>query len=215
MLLGLVPSSERDEFERYNIAPGTLPWIVRKNSDEGVTFDCCLWGLVPFGSKNPNTGVRPINAIAETAHEKPMFRELIRERRCLIPADCFYEWKATPAGKIPYCVRMADNEPFFFGGLWDVWHEARENAIPSFTILTTEPNELAATIHNRMPVIVRPEHYERWLDPGVKDVKKISEVFQHFPAEEMRAYPVSRRVNDAKNDGPELIMLQHRVRNWQ
>lgn len=125
MLLGLIPSPERDEIERYNIAPSTHPWIVRKSSDEGMTFDSCLWGLVPLRSKNPNAGVRPINAIAETAHEKPMFRELIRERRCLIPADCFYDWKATPAGKIPYCIRMADKESFFFGGLWDVWRERR------------------------------------------------------------------------------------------
>ncbi|MGH9904640.1 MAG: SOS response-associated peptidase [Pyrinomonadaceae bacterium] len=204
ILLGLIPSPESDEFERYNIVPGTHPWIVRKNSDDGVTIDSCLWGLVPFGSKNPNARVRPINAIAETAHEKPMFRELIRERRCLIPADCFYEWKATPVGKIPYCIRMADNEPFFFGGLWDEWHEGRDDAI-SFTILTTTPNELTAQIHNRMPVIVRAEDYGHWLDPNVRDTEKISEVFLPFPAEEMRAYPVSHRVNDAKNEGRELI----------
>jgi putative SOS response-associated peptidase YedK len=91
MLLGLIPSSERDEFGRYNIAPGTLPWIVRKNSDDGVTFDSCLWGLVPFGSKNANAGGRQINAMCETAHEKPIFRRLLRKRRCLVPADCFYE----------------------------------------------------------------------------------------------------------------------------
>jgi putative SOS response-associated peptidase YedK len=110
---------------------------------------------------------------------------------------------------------MADNEPFFFAGLWDVWHEEQDDAIPSFTILTTKPNELTKTIHNRMPVVVRAEHYERWLDPDVRGVEKITEVFEPFPAEEMRAYNVSRRVNDVKKDGPELIMLQHRVRNWR
>ena len=135
-----------------------------------------------------------------------MFRKLLRERRCLVPADCFYEWKATPGGKVPYCIRMASHEPFFFAGLWDVWREGQADALPSFTILTTEPNELTATIHNRMPVIVRPEDYTRWLDPGVREPETVRDVLMPFPAEEMIAYPVSTLVNNVKNEGPELIV---------
>ena len=134
-----------------------------------------------------------------------MFRKLLRERRCLVPADCFYEWKATASGKSPYCLRMASQEPFFFAGLWDVWHEGHADAIPSFTILTTEANELTSTIHNRMPVIVRAEHYARWLDPETADPEAVSDVLTPFPAEAMMAYPVSRSVNNARNEGPELI----------
>ena len=193
-----------DLIARYNIAPGTHPWIVRADP-QGPKFETYLWGLVPFWSKDPKAGVRPINAKAETAHEKPMFRKLLRERRCLVPADCFFEWKATPAGKLPYCVRMASEAPFFFAGLWDVWHEGHVDAIPSFTILTTQPNELAATIHDRMPVIVQAGDYTRWLDPSVREPDAIADVLSPYPADEMIAYPISRLVNNVKNEGPKLI----------
>ena len=193
-----------DLIARYNIAPGTHPWIVRADP-QGSKFETYLWGLVPFWSKDPKAGVRPINAKAETAHEKPMFRKLLRERRCLVPADCFFEWKATPAGKVPYCVRMASEAPFFFAGLWDVWHEGHVDAIPSFTILTTQPNELAATIHDRMPVIVQAGDYTRWLDPSVREPDAIADVLSPYPADEMIAYPISRLVNNVKNEGPKLI----------
>jgi putative SOS response-associated peptidase YedK len=202
--LKLRPSLGGDVIARYNVAPGTHPWIVRAGT-QGPTFETYLWGLVPFWSKDPKSGVRPINAKSETAQEKPMFRKLLRERRCLVPADCFYEWKATPGGKTPYCIRMASHEPFFFAGLWDLWHEGQADALPSFTILTTEPNELAATIRNRMPVIVRPEDHTRWLDPSVREPETVRDVLMPFPAEEMIAYPVRTLVNNVKNEGPELI----------
>lgn len=198
------PSLGGDVNARYNVAPGTHPWIVRAGT-QGPTFETYLWGLVPFWSKDPKSGVRPINAKSETAHERPMFRKLLRERRCLVPADCFYEWKATPGSKSPYCIRMASEAPFFFAGLWDVWHEGQADAIPSFTILTTDPNELAATIHNRMPVIVRPGDYTRWLDPSVREAAKVADVLIPYPASEMIAYPISRLVNNVKNEGPQLI----------
>jgi putative SOS response-associated peptidase YedK len=115
---------------------------------------------------------RPVNAKAETASDAPMFRRLIWERRCPDPADWFSEWKVTPAGKSPYRVRLASKEPFFFAGLWDIWHPRKEDALRSFTIFTTAPNELTAKIHNPIPVIVPKEDYSRWLDPKLKDHEK-------------------------------------------
>ena len=161
-----------------------------------------LWGLVPYWSKDPKKGARPVNAKAETAAERPMFRELIRKRRCLIPADWFYEWKVTPAGKVPHVVQLASREPFLIGGLWDTWHYGRDDALTTFTVLTVPPNELAATIHDRMPLLVSPEDAPRWLD---RDVQDVTDLLRPYPAEEMTAYPVSTRVNKADNDGPELI----------
>lgn len=186
---------------RYNVAPTTKQPVVRADAVSAI-FELRNWGLVPFWSREPAKGVRPINARCETAAEKPMFRKLIRDRRCLVPVDWFYEWKATPAGKVPHLIQMASREPFFFGGLWDTWHEGSEDAIPSFTILTCAPNELMQTIHDRMPVIVAPQDAARWLDPGQKD---ISDLLRPFPAEEMTARPVSTRVNSVRNEGPELI----------
>lgn len=131
-----------------------------------------------------------------------MFRKLIAQRRCLIPADWYYEWKVTPAGKTPHLIQMASREPFLLGGLWDTWHYGREDALSTFTVLTTLPNELSRTIHDRMPLIVAPEDAPRWLDRSESDV---SDLLRPYPAEEMTAYPVSTRVNSSKNDGPELV----------
>ena len=185
----------------YNVAPGT-PQPVILGTREGAVLRPLLWGLVPYWAKDPKKGARPINAQCETAAEKPMFRKLLQERRCLIPADWFYEWKATAAGKTPYLVRLASHEPFFIGGLWDTWHYGREEALATFTVLTTAPNELAATLHDRMPLIVAPQDAPRWLDRGVHEV---SDLLRPFPAEEMTAYAVSTRVNSALNDAPDLI----------
>ncbi len=197
--------SEVDWSTTYNAAPGVEHPIVRvKPNGAESTIRSVLWGLIPFWSESPSSGPRPINAKAETASTAPMFRKLIRERRCLVPADWFYEWKVTSAGKIPYCIRTASGEPFFFAGLWDIWHPRQEDALRSFTILTTEPNELTARIHNRMPVIVRPEDYARWLDPTVRQPEKLSDILTPYPAEEMITYPVTTLVNNVKSDGPEL-----------
>lgn len=185
----------------YNVAPGTLQPVIL-GTREGAVLRPLLWGLVPYWAKDPKKGARPINAQCETAAEKPMFRTLMRSRRCLVPADWFYEWKSLPAGKLPHVVQLASREPFLIGGLWDTWHYGQDDALATFTILTCPANELAATIHERMPVIVAPEHAARWLDRNEHDV---SDLLQPFPAEEMTAYPVSTRVNSADNDGPDLI----------
>ena len=147
-LLGIEPSGLDDFPNLYNITPGVETWIVRAKDGRPSLYSY-LWGLVPYWSKNPKKGARPINARAETAHERPMFQKLIRERRCLVPANCYYEWKRTPSAKTPYCIRREDESPFFIGGMWDVWHAREEDRLYTFTILTTFPNDVSATVHDR------------------------------------------------------------------
>jgi AhpD family alkylhydroperoxidase len=133
-LLGIEPSGLDDFPALYNITPGTNTWVVHAK-DGKPALHSYLWGLVPYWSKDPKKGARPVNARAETAHEKPMFRKLIRERRCLIPANCYYEWREMPVGKRPYCIRMEDESPFFIGGMWDVWHAREPDALFTFTLM--------------------------------------------------------------------------------
>lgn len=188
----------------WNMAPSQCSYVYRNESWGKPGFVSIYWGLVPFWAKEVK-GLAPINAQSETAHEKPMFRKLVRERRCLVAADGFYEWAKTPAGKVPHYFTHAGGEPILFAGLWDCWHEGREDARPTFTILTTRPNELVAPMHARMPAIVRPEHYKLWMDPTVKDPAALTAVYEPFPAEEMRAWPVSTRVNSPKNNDETLL----------
>ena len=171
-LLGIEPSGLDDFPPLYNITPGVETWIARAK-DGKPALHSYLWGLVPYWSKDPKKGARPVNARAETAHEKPMFKKLIRERRCLIPANCYYEWKEMRVGKQPYCIRMEDESPFFIGGMWDVWHAREADALFTFTVLTTFPNEVSATVHDRMPVIVQAKDYARWLDPENEEIADI------------------------------------------
>lgn len=185
----------------YNIAPGTLQPVIL-GTREGAVLRPLLWGLVPYWAKNPRKGPRPINAQCETAIERPMFRTLMQRRRCLVPADWFYEWKVTPSGRVPHVVRMASREPFLIGGLWDTWHYGGDDAMSTFTILTCVPNELTQALHDRMPLIIAPEHAVRWLD---RDEADVSDLLRPYPAEDMNAYPVGTRVNSADNDGPDLI----------
>jgi putative SOS response-associated peptidase YedK len=187
----------------WNMAPSQCSYIYR-NEPWGRRFVSLYWGLLPFWAKEPK-GLQPINAQSETAHEKPMFRKLVRERRCLVAADGFYEWVKTSTGKVPHYITHAGADPIFFTGLWDCWREGKEDPRPTFTIMTTRPNELMEKIHTRMPVIVRPEHYELWMDQDVKDPAVLAPVSEPFPAEEMRAWPVSPRVNTPKNNDETLL----------
>ena len=201
-LMALKLRNEAGELpQSYNVAPGTLQPVIL-STREGAVLRPLMWGLVPYWAKDPKKGARPINAQCETAAEKPMFRKLIAQRRCLVPADWFYEWRQTPAGKVPYVVRLASREPLLIGGLWDTWHYGQEDALATFTVLTCPANELVATLHDRMPVIVAPEDAARWLDRSEHDVR---DLLAPYPAEEMNAYPVNRKVNDSKNDGLDLI----------
>jgi putative SOS response-associated peptidase YedK len=189
---------------RFNIAP-TQPVAVVPNNGENK-LDFFVWGLIPSWAKDPEIGNRMINARAETLAEKPSFRTAFRRRRCLIPADGFYEWKqADGKGKIPMYIHLKSGKPFAFAGLWDIWNSTDGSTIYSCTIITGQPNSLVETIHNRMPVILRPEFYSKWLDPAEQRPEDLTPMFAPYPASEMEAYPVSKLVNSPQNDLPELV----------
>ena len=189
---------------RYNIAP-SQPVAAIANGASRV-LDFFTWGLVPSWAKDAAIGHRLINARAETAAEKPAFKAAYRRRRCLIPADGFYEWKKTGAKKkTPYFIRLASGEPFGLAGLWENWQGPDGSEILSCTILTTAPNALVGEIHDRMPVILPARHHGRWLDPDEVRPGALSELLAPYPADEMEAWPVSARINSPAYDGPELI----------
>lgn len=192
---------------RYNIAP-TQPVAVVPN-DGRLQIDFFRWGLIPSWAKDPSIGNRMINARVEGISEKPAYRSAVRRRRCLIPASGFYEWKK-PApdragGKTPMYIRSKDGRPFAFAGLWETWRAPEGHDVRSCTIITGPPNELVRTIHDRMAVILLPEHYRVWLDEGELSPDALARLLQPYPAELLEAYPVGRAVNTPKNDGPELI----------
>ena len=154
---------------------------------------------------HPSIGQRLINARSETAARKPSFRSAIRYRRCLVPADGFYEWKKQGGGKQPHHITLADNSLFAFAGLWEHWQSGGGEEIESCTILTTTPNELMRTIHNRMPVMLAPEDHAGWLDPNKQDASEVVELLRPFPAELMMARPVGTYVNNPRNEGPRCL----------
>ena len=158
------------------------------------------WGLIPSWAQDPAMGMKLINARAETAAEKPSFRKPFRERRCLVLADGYYEWKREGARKQPYYIRLNSERPFAFAGLWDRWNDKAGKTIESCAILTTTPNERLASIHDRMPVILPPVAYEPWLDPGLQDATRLVPFLMSYPADAMIAVPVSRLVNDPRVD---------------
>lgn len=188
---------------RYNVAPTQPIAVVANNGQHKVEF--FQWGLIPSWAKDPKIGNQMINARAETLGEKPAFRNAYKRRRCLVLADGFYEWKKEGDGaKTPMYIRLASGDPFAFAGLWEMWQTA-EDTILSCTIITTDPNDLMAQIHNRMPVILPPDVYEQWLDPAERSPDQLQGLLQPYPAELMTAYPVSKMVNSPKNDSSALI----------
>jgi putative SOS response-associated peptidase YedK len=190
---------------RWNVAPTQEVATIRQDRKEPKRkFVLMRWGLIPNWAKDASSSAKAINAMSETVAEKPLFREAIRIRRCLIPADGFYEWKQIgPKRKQPYNIGMADDSLFAFAGLWDRWKGPAGKVIESCTILTTEANALLKDIHDRMPVIVRPDDYDLWLDPGVTDPKQLVELVKPFDARLMKKYPISTAVNRVENEGPE------------
>ncbi|RME83237.1 MAG: SOS response-associated peptidase [Caldilineae bacterium] len=190
---------------RYNIAP-TQPVAAVRLSPQGREreFTFLTWGLIPSWAKDIRMGARMINARAETVAEKPAYRAAFRYRRCLIPADGFYEWQKRAGGKQPYFIGMKDGRPFAMAGLWEHWEGDDGSVIESCTILTTTPNELVAPLHNRMPVILPGEVFDAWLRPNTpaSDLKRL---LRPYPAEAMRAYAVSTLVNSPANDTPACI----------
>jgi len=191
---------------RYNVAP-TQPVAAVRIAPGGATRELVVlhWGLVPFWAKDPGIGARMINARSETVAEKPAFRHAFRRRRCLVAADGFYEWQKQNGGKQPYYIRVRSGGPFAIAGLWERWEGADGTSIGSCTLLTTTPNDLMRSLHDRMPVILPPADYARWLDPGFQDVERLLPLLRPYPSAEMEAYPVSRRVNNPDNDDPQCI----------
>jgi putative SOS response-associated peptidase YedK len=163
--------------------------------------------LIPGWAKDPAMGSRMINARAETLSEKPAFKTAYRRRRCLVLADGFYEWQTSTLGeKTPMYIRLVSGLPFAFAGLWETWHDADGSALLSCTIITTTPNDLLVSIHNRMPVILPPQAYTNWLDPAERSPLDLNPLLQPYPAALMTAYPVSKTVNNPKNDTPHCMV---------
>jgi putative SOS response-associated peptidase YedK len=187
---------------RYNIAPTQPVAVVRaEEPGSGRTLSLLRWGLLPRATAEPK---RPlINARAETASSVPSFREAFARRRCLIPASGFFEWTGTGKKRQPWYFRMASGRAFAFAGLWEPPFDPVD--APTATILTTEPNQIARPLHDRMPVILAPEDYARWLDPQARGLGALRPLLQPFPAEGMVAYPVEHVVNDPRRDEPSCI----------
>ena len=188
---------------RYNIAPTQQVPVVRL-AEQGRELVMMRWGLIPSWANDLKIGASLINARAETAAEKPAFRSAMKRRRCLIPADGFYEWRKAGKTKQPIYIRRADDQPFAFAGLWERW--SKQGApIESCTILTTAANERLKPLHDRMPVILAPNDYEVWLDRQTTEPAKLAYLFEPFPVDELTAYPVNPVVNNARNETPECI----------
>jgi putative SOS response-associated peptidase YedK len=198
---------EEIEFQpTYNAAPTQKLPVLRATAGGGRELRLLHWGLVPSWAKDPAIGARMINARSETVAEKPAFRAAFRRRRCLVPMCGFYEWQKSAGRKVPHYVQLLNTEIFAAAGLHEHW-AGKDGAEPidSYTILTTNANEMMRALHDRMPVILHERDYEAWLDPKNDGAEALAKLLVPFPAEEMRAYPVSTRVNNTRNDEPALI----------
>jgi putative SOS response-associated peptidase YedK len=206
---------------RFNIAPTQPVPVIRQHPKEPVRQATTMrWGLIPNWAKEPSIATGTINAKSETAASKPAFRDPLRFRRCLIPADGFYEWKRTGTSKQPFCFEVNKGELFAFAGIWDGWKNAEGQWVKTCSILTTIPNEVTGAVHDRMPVILDPDSYDLWLDPGMNDVAAISDLLKPYDAHFMRSYPVSTRLNHVANDDVEcsrpveVVEAQNRLFSW-
>ncbi|MBC7907534.1 MAG: SOS response-associated peptidase [Rhodospirillaceae bacterium] len=194
---------------RWNVAPTQDVLTVRFNpKPRQRSLDLLRWGLIPHWAKDASMGNKLVNARAEGIADKPAFRDAIRRRRCLIPADAFYEWRpgAEPkAPKQPYAIQMADGRPFAIAGLWENWKDPEGHWLRTCTIITTAANELVARLHDRMPVILAPADYGRWLGDEPAEPGDVLGLLRPYPTDLMTAYPVSREVSNVRNEGPQLL----------
>ena len=193
---------------RYNIAPTQDVLVVVDDAETNMRRgEMMRRGLVPFGAKDAKIGYSLINAMAETVAEKPAFREAFKKRRCIVVADGFYEWqKIGSKRKRPYLIAMKDERPFGFAGLWETWtDQASGETIRSCTIITTAPNAVCAPIHNRMPVILDPGDYVRWLGERPVTSNELQEMLRPYYGKPMKATKIGPKIGNAKNEGPELV----------
>lgn len=190
---------------RYNIAPSQEASIVRLLPQESYrSLALATWGLAGVAGGDISSGSRLINARSESAGQKPSFRDSLRARRCLVPADGFFEWTHTPFGRQPYFFRRQDGRLLAFAGLWNSSVD-RGRQCDSFVVLTTRANDLVAAVHDRMPVILEPQAFDRWLDPDLRTVKGWDDLFRPYPESPLLSYPVSSRVNSPAYDSPGCI----------
>ena len=190
---------------RFNLAPTQpIPVLV---DDRGTRLTLFRWGLIPPGAKDPRVGNRMINARRETIAERSAFRDAFRRRRCLVVADGFYEWRDVGGGvpKVPHYIRLASRRPFTMAAIWSPWTDAHGESTPTCAIVTGEPNAIVQPIHDRMPVILRPEVRDAWLASDHDDEAALGALLRTHPAEEMEAFPVSRFVNSVANEGSRCI----------
>lgn len=191
----------------YNVAP-TQEILAAVRHDNEIKLEKLHWGLVPFWAKDISIGSGMINARAETVASKPSFRNAFKKRRCLIPANGFYEWKGDKGNKQPYYVFMPSGEPFAFAGLWETWTDkesGEESVYKSCAIITTSASGTIRGIHHRMPVILDPKFHEKWLNAQIQDPKKLEIILQKGLIHDMKYYPVSKLVNSVKNNDPNCI----------
>ena len=190
----------------WNLAPTDQAAVVRLDTKAGErSLDAMRWGLIPYWAKDINIGYSTINAKCEGIETKPAFREAFKRRRCLVPIDSFYEWKKIGKEKQPYAIGLADGRIMALAGLWETWRSPEGETVRSFTIVTTSPNALCAEIHDRMPVIFKPEVWSVWLGEDPADASQLKALLAPYPAEEMTSWPVSPRVGNVKNNDPALI----------
>jgi putative SOS response-associated peptidase YedK len=182
-----------------------LPVVRYDRKAEERSVDLLRWGLVPYWAKDLNVGFANINAKAEGIETRPAFREALQRRRCLVPVDSFYEWKKAGTGKQPYAIALANESLMALAGLWENWRSPAGEWVRSFAIITTTPNELCAELHNRMPVVLKPETWRVWLGEESADVSALKALLAPFPSEEMTCWPVSARVGNVKNNDATLI----------
>lgn len=201
-----IPADLFPEWTTYNAAPSQLLPVIVENAAGERSAVSMQWGLLPrWRRPDGKAPVAPINARAETLQEKPMFRNLVKAKRCIVPASGFYEWRKIDGRKQPYYLTSEGGSLWGLAGLYDLTHDEENGAVGSFTIITTGANSLVAPLHERMPVILQREDEEEWISHDVTDPLQVERLLQPYPADEMRLYPVSTAVNNTRHNGPELI----------
>lgn len=190
--------------DNYNVSPGNhMPVIIRGEQEHLLEF--MVWGLVPAWVKSPDDAMKLINARAEGLLEKPMWKRLIKSKRCVVPARGFYEWKTENGKKLPYYITPKNGEFFSFAGLWDEWHDSEGTVIQSYSIITTKPNKEMSEIHNRMPVILNQQQMDLWLEPVDLSREQLDDVLASAPDSSLNIVRVSTEVNNARHNKKELI----------